>query len=770
MRSFFIVFCLSIGFFTHSFSQEQFTINGNMRDADTGEELLYATIAVKEIGVGATTNLYGFYSLTLPVGKYTLEYAYIGYQPKLFEVDLKENVKINIELMSTAKQLEEVLVTAEKDNENLTKVETGTANLNIKEIKLLPVIFGEQDVIKTLQLLPGVSSGGEGSTGFYVRGGNLDQNLILLDEATVYNASHLLGFFSVFNSDALKEVKLYKGSIPAQYGGRGSSVLDIRMKDGNSKRWAVSGGLGLISSRLTVEGPIVKDKGSIILSGRRTYADVLARAFYKDFGDSQLYFYDLNLKANYKFGEKDRVFVSGYFGKDKFGQDDFAFDWGNATATVRWNHLFSDKVFSNTSLIYSDFDYSFQIGNSGSSLALDAGIIDYNFKQDFTYYINPGNSLRFGLSSVYHNFIPGAFVSEESPDNSFSVAEQYALESGLYASNEQIITDKFSLKYGLRVSMFNNIGLADVHNYNENNEVVSTVSYGDGEFYNTYIGLEPRLAAVYKLNETTSVKASYNRNYQYLHLLSNSNTGTPTDLWIPSTPLTKPEIVDQVSLGYYKNLKDNRYEFSVEGYYKDLQNQVDYENGADIFLNENIESQLVYGVGKSYGIEFLLKKKQGRFTGWLAYTLSQTEKQFDEINNGEWFSARQDRTHDISLVTIYQLSKRWTLSAAWVYNTGDAATFPSSKYEIDGSIINLYSERNGYRMPDYHRLDLGATLQMKNTKRFKSELSFSIYNTYNRKNAYSITFRESETIPNTSEAVKLSLYGMIPSITWNFSF
>lgn len=751
---------------------QEFTLSGYMRDATSGEELLYANILVKETGEGVNTNLYGFYSLTLPKGTYTVEYSYVGYEPQTFELRLEADVRKDIELGSGAQQLAEVVVTSKADDENVSSTEVGTFTMDVKDMKLIPVLMGEQDILKSVQLMPGVASSGEGGNGFFVRGGNLDQNLILLDEAPVYNASHMLGFFSVFNSDALKDVKMYKSGIPAEYGGRASSVMDIRMKNGNMKEYEVSGGIGLIASRATVEGLIVKDKGSFIVSGRRTYLDLVLNAVSDEFDGSSLYFYDLNLKANYKLGDNDRIFLSGYLGRDAFGTDDFGFDWGNKTATLRWNHLFNDKLFANTSVIFSDYNYGFKFEDDEQEIALTSGIVDYTLKQDYNYYLNPKNSLRFGFSTIYHQFQPGDFTNKEDgiTEPILTIQEQQALESGIYVGNEQKINEKLTVNYGLRFSIFNNIGAYSVKEYDAENDIIETTDYEKGKFYNTYTGFEPRVNATYLLNSSSSVKASYNRINQYLHLLSNSTSGSPTDLWTPSSPNIKPQIADQYSVGYFKNFGGNAYELSIEGYYKNLQNQVDYEDGANTLLNENVEAELVYGEGYAYGAEVLVKKTKGRFTGWLGYSFSKSKRRFDEINNGDWFSARQDRTHDISLVASYKLNDKLNLSGSFVYYTGDAVTFPSGKYEIDGGIVNLYSERNGYRMPDYHRLDVGLTWILKDTERYKSDLNFSIYNVYNRKNAYTISFRESEDVPNTTEAVRLALFGAIPSVTWNFKF
>lgn len=753
---------------TVTFAQD-FTLSGFMRDASTGEELLYATVLVKETGQGVTTNLYGFYSLTLPKGDYTVQYSYLGMTTMEVQIALSVNIKQDIELSSGGINLDEIVIKAKKENENVTNTEVSTVTLSMKDAKLIPVLLGEQDILKTMQLLPGVSANSEGSSGFFVRGGDADQNLILLDEAPIYNASHLLGFFSVFNSDALKDVKLYKGGMPAEYGGRVSSVMDIRMKNGNMKEWKVSGGVGLISSRLTAEGPIQKDKGSVIVSARRTYADVLARPFLgDDFSDLSLYFYDLNFKANYKLGEKDRIYFSAYNGRDVFGTENFGFDWGNTTGTLRWNHLFSDKLFSNTTLIYSDYDYGFKVQAGGNAISLSSGIYDYNVKQDYNWYVNPKNSLRFGWQGIYHRLKPSQFTIEGSEGDGETLEEQKALEGGFYIANEQKVSDRLSLNYGLRLSTFSNIGAYTEKTYDEFDNVLTETTYEDGDVYNTYYGLEPRLNATYLLNDVSSIKGSYNRNYQYLHLLSNSSSGTPTDFWIASSTLVKPQIADQIALGYFRNFKDNIYEFSVESYYKNLQNQVGFEDGGSAVNNTDIESDLVFGDGRTYGLEFYLKKKKGDFTGWISYTLAKSERQFTEVNNNSWFSARQDRTHDLSIVGMYQITPRLNASASFVYYTGDAVTFPVGKYFVDGSLVNLYGDRNSERMPDYHRFDFGLTYILKDSDKFYSDLNLSIYNVYNRKNAYSIDFEIDDN--GQTQATQLALFGIVPSLTWNFNF
>ncbi len=753
---------------------QKFTVSGYLRDADTGEELLYAAVSVLGSNDGVTTNEYGYYALTLPTGKYTLTSSYVGYQNQVIDVDLTKDVRVDIELLPGA-ILQEVVVAAPDENSNIRSTEMGSINIDIKDIQLLPVLFGEKDVLKTIQLLPGVSPSSDGNAGFFVRGGDADQNLVLLDEAPIYNASHLLGFFSVFNSDALKGVKLYKGGVPAQYGGRLSSILDIRMKNGNARKWTASGGIGLISSRLTAEGPILDNQGSLMISGRRTYADLLVRAFSNEYDDTALYFYDLNAKANYKIGPKDRLYLSGYFGRDVFRADTRGIDWGNATGTLLWNHIFSDRIFSNTSLIYSDFDYGFAVNNAGTAIELTAGIVNYNFKQDFTWFLNPGNTLQFGINAIFHQFKPGDFSYEsndgEEPNPIFnedlSIAPQQALETGFYLDNEQRLGSRLALYYGIRFSTFSNVGAHEVRTYNENDEITSRTNYRRGEFYNTYFNVEPRFNLNFIINSRQSLKFSYNRNYQYLHLLSNATAGTPTDIWTPSTPLVKPSSADQFAIGYWLNSKNGSYEYGIEAYHKKLQDLVDYEDGAETFLNPDLEAELVFGQGRAAGIEFLVKKKKGKLSGWVAYTLSKSERQFDAINAGNWFSARQDRTHDVAIVATYKISPRLAFSGAWIYYTGDAVTFPDGKYKVDGSVLTLYSSRNGDRMPDYHRLDLGVSWLLKEASKWNSELNFTLYNVYNRANAFSIDFRENG---DTTEAVKTSLFGIVPSVTWNFNF
>jgi len=768
-----LFFCFSIVPVGTAIAQNKYTISGYMRDSLTGEELIGAILSVTELkSTGAAANSYGFYSLTLPEGNYHLLAQFSGYKVRVVPLSLNQNMKLDFSLSEASHELGEVTITAEKQDANITDTKMGVNKIDMKEIEKVPVLFGEKDVLKTLQLLPGIKSAGEGNSGFYVRGGASDQNLILLDEATVYNASHLLGFFSVFNSDALKDVSLYKGTQSSEYGGRLSSVLDIRMKDGNDKKFGVEGGIGLISSRLKIDGPIVKDKGSFTIAARRTYADLFLKLANSDISDAKLYFYDLNLKANYRINDKNRIYLSGYFGQDVLGfGDQFGINWGNATGTLRWNHLYSDKLFSNTSLIFSNYDYTINVDFGSNKGEIISRIQDYNIKQDFQYFANSKNKFKFGFNTVYHKIIPGVITTQsDSSIKERNIPDKFAWENAVYISHEYKPNSRFSFEYGLRLSLFSPLGAGTYYVYNDQGAAMDSSTYSSGQLVRTYLNLEPRAAANYILNEKSSLKAAYNRNTQNMHLLSNSTSGSPTDLWIASSNNVKPEIADQISLGYFRNFKNNIFEFSTEVYYKNLQNQIDYKDGAELRLNENVESQLLFGRGRAYGIEFLLKKKQGKFTGWVGYTLSRTEKQIDGINNNQFYAAKQDRTHDISLVLMYELNKKLTLSANWVYYTGNAVTFPSGKYEVADQTVSYYTERNGYRMPAYHRLDLGITWQRRKTEKFESSWNFSLYNAYGRENAYSISFQQDPNDPSKTQAVQTTLFRWVPSVTYNFKF
>ncbi|NVN96508.1 MAG: TonB-dependent receptor [Bacteroidetes bacterium] len=745
---------------------QSFTISGYISDKKTGETLIGATVsnkANKQIGVSA--NTYGFYSLKLPKGNYELLFSYIGYQEQTIKVNLTESKKLNVTMNENNVQLGEIVISANRENNRITQTQMGIEKLNVITISKLPVLFGEKDILKTMQLLPGVKAAGEGQSGFTVRGGSIDQNLILLDDAPVYNASHLLGFFSTFNSDAIKDVTLYKGTAPAQFGGRISSVVDLKMNDGNNQGFGANGSIGLISSKLNIEGPIQKGKSSFLISGRRTYADLFLKLS-DQFKDNQLYFYDLNTKFNYRFSDKDQLFVSGYFGRDVLGLNNrFAIDWGNSTATIRYNHLFNDRLFLNTSLIYSNYDYNINLTNNANPFSILSRVRDWNIKQELQYFSNNKNEWRFGYNVIYHSVIPGKITDAVSTENLYDLRN--GLESALYASNERQINEKIKISFGLRLSDFAVLGGSNYYVLDNNHNITDTINQSNP--VKNYINLEPRFSVNYIFDNSNSLKAAYSRNTQNLHLINNSVTTSPTDKWVMNTNIIKPEIGDQISLGYFRNFKDNTYEMSIETYYKWMQNQIDYRDAADE-RNRVIETQLLYGKGRAYGIEFLLKKNKGKLTGWIGYTLSRTEKEIEGINNNDWYPSRQDRTHDISIVLMYDISKRLNVSAVWVYQTGNAVTFPSGKYEVAGQTIWLYTERNAYRMPDYHRLDLGLTYKFKEKKHFNSELAFGLYNAYGRENAYLISFDQSESDPNKTVAKQTSLFRWVPSISWNFKF
>jgi outer membrane cobalamin receptor len=749
-------------------AQQNFTISGTITDQATGETMIGATVAPLELPtVGTNCNAYGFYSLTMPAGDYHLVYRMMGYQDDTLVVKLNSNIKMDRKLSTDIATSAEVVISGEKKDDNIRKTDIGMEKLDIKEISKIPIIFGEKDILKTIQLLPGVKSGGEGNSGFFVRGGSTDQNLILLDEAPVYNASHLLGFFSTFNSDALKDVSIIKGNSPAQYGGRLSSVLDVKMKEGNNQKYNVTGGLGLISSRLSVEGPIQKDKSSFIISGRRTYADLFLKAT-DDFKDNSIYFYDLNAKANYTINEKNRIFASGYFGRDVLGfGDSFGIDWGNTTATIRWNSLISPKLFANTSFIYSKYNYNIKLSSGGSDINLNSEIKDWNLKHEYSYYPNAKNSLRIGFNSIHHTITPSTFEGEEIADS--DKKSRYGLENAVYANNTMKVSERLNLDYGLRFSFYTILG-GDTYNIYDKGVLTDKIELASGETGKTYYNLEPRMQFSYLLDETSSLKGGYARQVQHLHLLSNSTSSTPTDQWIGNSYNIKPETNDQLSLGYFRNFAKGKYQTSIETYYKDLRNQVDYKNGADINSAPDVESELLYGKGRAYGAEFLVKKMDGKLTGWIGYTLSKTERKIDGINNGDWYRVRQDKTHDLSVVAMYELTSRWSLSALFVYSTGNAVTFPSGKYQVEGNTTFYYTERNGYRMPANHRMDIGATYTKPHKSKFESSWNFSLYNVYGRENAYTITFEDDPDDPSRTRAMQTSLFRWVPSVTYNFKF
>jgi len=769
---------LSIVFFLivcSCFGQKKFTLSGTITDATTGEQLIGATIRIKELPqTGTITNSYGFYSVVAPEGDYTILFTYTGYQLVQQKVSLHQDQKVNLALLVNG-ALKEVVISADRpNNDNIVSPQMGVEKLNMAQVNQVPVLLGEKDILKTISLFPGVKSAGEGNTGFYVRGGGADQNLILLDEATVYNASHFFGFFSTFNSDAIKDVSLYKGGMPAEYGGRLSSVLDIKMNEGNNKDYTVQGGLGLISSRIKVEGPIVQNKGSFMVSARRTYIDFFLRASSDStIRGSSIYFYDLNAKVNYHFDEKNAIYLSGYFGKDVLAlKNTFGTDWGNSTGTIRFNHLFNSRLFSNTSLVFSNYNYVISSFLSNADFKATSQITDLNLKEDLSYSMGDNHTLKFGFNVLHHDIAPGDITaSGTSSFNNLATEKRYGFENALYVSDEWKASDKFTLLYGLRLSGLYLLGPGTFKTYDASGNTLTSSTYSSGQLVKSFFTLEPRLSASYAVDDQTSFKLSYNRNTQNIHLLSNSTSNTPSDLYVMSSNNVKPEIADQVSTGWFKNWADNTWEFSTEVYYKWLQNQIDYKDGAQLLVNQDVESQLVYGNGRAYGIEFLLKKKYGRFNGWAGYTLSRTEEKFAAINNGNYFPATQDRTHDISVVGIYQLNKRWSFSSDFIYGTGNAVTFPTGKYNIGGLTTFSYSERNGYRMPSTNRLDIGATLEGKQHKKYHSSWTFGIYNVYAHRNPYIINFQDSKTVPNTTEAQEISIFATrIPSVTWNFKF
>jgi hypothetical protein len=750
--------------------EEKFTLSGTVKNAENGEALIGASIVVKELrNVGALTNAYGFFSLTIPGGHYTLLVQYLGFKVLADSIDLVQNHTFNFGLTPEPIIIGEVIVSGERSDKNVTSTTMSSDKLEMREVKSIPVLLGEKDVLKTIQLFPGVKSAGEGNTGYYARGGGLDQNLILLDEAPIYNPSHALGYLSVFNSDAIKDVTLITGGIPAEYGGRLSSVLDIRTNEGNMKEYGASGGIGLLAARLTLQGPIVRDEGSFTISGRRTYADLFLKlSTDTTINKTSLYFYDLNAKANYTLGEKDRIYLSGYLGSDNLDYPDvIGLRWGNTTATARWTHVFGDQFFSNTTLTFSNYKYTNLVGMSTSQYEITSGIKDINGKIDLQYFMNATNMFKIGVNSIYHTFMPGSVTAgPTSSANSISLEHRYAFENAAYVSHEIEPFPGFKINYGLRASMFSLMGPGHTFTYDEYGDIVSTAQFSAGEAITTDLSFEPRAAATYLIDESSSLKGSYTRTAQYLHLLSNSTAANPSDLWVPSSNNVRPQYADQVAVGYFRNFEQNEFESSLELYYKDMKNLIDYRNGADLQINPTVESLLIFGRGWSYGAEFLIRKRTGRISGWVGYTWSKTQEQFPLIENGRVFPARQDRTHDISVVAIYDLNATWNFSAVWVYNTGNAVTFPAGNYWVDNRLVSYYTERNGYRMPAYHRLDLSATWKLGE----RSNLNFSIYNVYDRMNAYAIYFRQNRADPSKTEAVQITLFPIIPSVTYNFNY
>lgn len=787
------IFCILLLLTTglNAFSQEKFTLSGTISDDSNNETLIAASVVVVEAkSASAITNSYGFYSITLPKGDYTISISYMGFEPIEEKISLTGNLTKNFSMQEASATLGEVVVTVNETRTKILKPEMSVNKLPISTIKKMPAVMGEVDVIKSLLQLPGVTNAQEGASGFNVRGGSVDGNLVLLDEAIVYNTSHLFGFFSVFNSDVIKDLKLYKGGIPANFGGRVSSVLDIYQKEGNKKEYHVDGGIGAVSSRLLIEGPIVKEKSSFVVAGRGSYAHLFLKLADEP---NSAYFYDLNAKLNYKFNDKNNLFISGYLGNDVFDMNKaMVNNYGNILANVRWNHMFSDKLFSNMSGVYSHYNYGLKIKFAG--IDWKSNIQNYNFKYDFKHYLSNNLTLNYGLNSIYYQFNPGTIrpFDENSGVIPDQIAKKNAFENAIYISAEQKLTDKLSINYGLRYSNFQRLGKQDVFTY-ENDEAVifnpefqiyeeatptGTVSYGTNKRIASFGNLEPRLAISYALSDDKSIKASYNRMSQYIHLVSNTASVTPLDIWAPSDKYLKPEISDQVALGYLQNFGGDDYSLEVETFYKTTKNKADYIDGANLIAHKAIERVLLNGKARSYGLELMAKKNNGRLTGWLSYTLSKAEQQTpgrnaDEpgINNGKWYRANYDKLHNLSVTAAYQLTPKWSLGGTFTFQSGKAATFPNGKYEYQGITIANYGQRNANSLAAYHHLDLSATYKFNPNKKkgWQSELVFSIYNAYNRKNAASYTFGQNETT-GLSEAKKMSIFGIIPGITYNFKF
>jgi hypothetical protein len=780
--------CLSFS----AYSQEKYTISGTITDNKNNETLIGVNIYVPALKVGTTTNEYGFYSITLPKGNYEIQISYVGFQTVETTVLLSKNTKDNFSLQENGENLQEIVIT-EKTKTNTRRPEMSVNKLSVSTIKKMPVVLGEVDILKSILLLPGVTNAGEGASGFNVRGGGADQNLILLDEATIFNSSHVFGFFSVFNPDAIKDLKLYKGGIPARFGGRASSVLDIYQKDGNSSSFHMNGGIGLISSRLLAEGPIVKDKGSFLIAGRGSYAHLFLKLS-KDQKDNAAYFYDLNTKLSYKFNPNNNLYVSGYFGRDVFSiSNSFTNTYGNSTLNLRWNHLYSDKLFSNLSLIYSDYYYGLAINIVG--FQWDSGIKNYNIKYDFKHYLSDKFKLNYGVNGIYYDFNPGTITPSNTTSGIISdqLDKKFAFEPSLYLDAEHEISKKISLSYGLRYSMFYRLGQSTMNIYADDNPVVfnqnqqiyekatpiATEYFSRNKVIKDYNYLEPRFSMAYQLNENQSIKASYNRMVQYLQLISNTSSPTPLDVWTPSDQFIKPQIADQVALGYFKNFKDDTYSLELETYYKKVQNRINYIDGADLVANKAIEQVILNGQLRSYGLEVMLRKNTGKLSGWISYTLSKSEQQTlgrnatePGINAGNWYSSAYDKLHNLAVTSAYTLNKKWSFGANFALQTGQPVTCPNGQYQYNGDImVPNYGLRNENRLPAYHHLDISATLSSrKNDKRkWKSEWVFSIYNLYNRKNAASITFRQNAD-SGANEAVRTSIFGMVPAVSYNFKF
>jgi hypothetical protein len=751
----------------------RFTVSGYVKDAANGESLIGANISADNNGTGTSTNQYGFYSLSLKPGKYTIVYSYMGYVTLKKTIDLSNNITQNIELNAEEQTLQEVTITAEKPIQNVKQTEMSVSKMNMKTIKKIPALMGEVDLIKAIQLLPGVIPAAEGTSAFCVRGGSADQNLILLDDATVYNASHLMGFFSVFNNDAIKDLKLYKGDIPPMYGGRLASLLDVNMKDGNNKKFSGTGGLGLISSRLTLEGPIIKDKSSFIASGRRTYADLfLPLSSNEDIRHNKLYFYDINLKINHQFNDNNRLYLSAYFGSDVFKASYASMIFGNGTFTMRWNHLFSQKLFSNLSLIYSKYDYELKMEDGSTDFVWKYNMQDYSLKYDFTFYFTPSFSAKYGIQTIFHKLEPGNFDSYGENEIHTSIPTTSSIESGAYLSFENDITNKFSVKYGVRYSLFQNIGTGTVYTLDDSYEITDTTKYPSGKIFNHYQNLEPRLGFKYETGNTSSVKGSYSRTVQYMQMASTSAAGTPLDMWYTASPNVKPQLSDLGSLGYFRNFFNDQLETSLEIYYKEMKNVIDFKDHASTYGNMHLETELRFGDAKSYGIEMMAQLPLNKLNGWLSYTYSHTERKIEAVNNGKEYLAPYDKPNTVNLVVNYDINKRVSIGATFVYSTGAPITLPTGRGEIGNVIYPIYTDRNTYRLPDYNRLDLSLTLKGKDKpgRFWHGEWNFSVYNAYARKNVWYIRFVTDSQNPNVTYAEKIYLFSLIPSVTYNFKF
>lgn len=755
-------------------------VRGRITDATTGEPLPGATVFARELRIGASADPRGYYSIALPSGSHVLEVSFVGYQTRFISIEIRTQYNIDIALEREDQLLKEVVIQDQRPGQHVERTEMGVVRLPSQTIRQVPAFMGEVDILKVIQTLPGVQSAGEGASGFNVRGGGIDQNLILMDEAPIYNASHLMGFFSVFNNDVLKDISLFKGNIPAEYGGRLSSLLDVRVKEGDLQRFGGSGGIGSISSRLMLEGPIVKDRVSFIAAGRRSYADIfIPLANNPDIIDNRLYFYDLNMKVFARINERNRLNITTYNGRDvfRFGErTPFTMGWGNTTFALSWNNILHPNWLLDASLVYGGYDYSLRQEGGSTSFLWEAGNNDVGLKTGLSWFPNENNSVKMGFSSFFHRFNPGIFkgLDEDSPFGEIGAEGSGALQHGIFISNEQKMGERWSAEYGLRFSAFQSIGPTTVYNFDDNYNYLDSTVYRRGEIYNTWSGLEPRLGLRFSLSGNASLKASYNRNMQYLHLASYSDGGNPLDIWVPSSKMIRPQIANQFAVGYFQNIRLNEriVESSVEVFYKDMQNQIDFKDNAWLMLNPKIEGEFRFGSGRAYGAEFLLRKLEGRLTGWISYTLSRTERQIESINNGNPYVSSFDRTHNLNLVANYQLSQRVSLSATWVYSTGAPVTLPSGRFEYGGQIVPVYTERNAYRLPDYHRLDVGATIRGKHRpeRRFHGEWNLSVYNAYYRKNTWMIDFRKDDNNPGRVDAYKVYLFPIIPAVTYNFFF